>query len=352
MSTYRQIDEPSPTIVGPRPAEGAGGRMQIPQGLERLLTLAGISAEWREKVLADPSAAAAEARIELAASERAILKSIPPAALAAMAASFAHRHGGASFGKLAAGAAAAALLAGSAFAGEIPAAPGGIRADEPPPQPAKEGVPAPTGIRPDVPEEAPAVLWMVALDDALAQAGKASRAVMAVFPHPNPPTADQKKPRPVVIAGVMAYMPTLEEKSQQVVLTDSKEFRVAVKNADLVAVKVSKPKPIDNVGDSIPKQMLEQSLKSYDALLKKYNLEEKKLPAVVFLAPDGSELSKLVQPDEEKIFTGVIKDVPPLLAGWLTAQRKLKTTPGAAGGIRSDMPTPVGSRPAPPEETE
>jgi hypothetical protein len=362
MTTYRQIDEPSPTIVGPRPAEGAGGRMQIPQGLERLLTLAGISAEWREKVLADPGAAAAEASIELAASERAILESVPRPALAAMAGSFARRHGGASFGKLAAGAAAAALLAGSAFAGEIPAAPGGIRADEPPPQPAREGVPAPTGIRPDVPEEAPAVLWMTSLDDALAQAKKASRAVMAVFPHPNPPAGRENSRRDVIIAGAMAYMPTLEEKSQQVVLTDSKEFRVAVRNADLIAVKVARPaKPRDLQADNTAEQLAqfeaehqayEKASQAYAAAFKKYGLSEKKLPAVIFLAPDGSELSKLVQPDEEKIFTGVIKDVPPLLAGWLTAQRKPKTTPGAAGGIRSDMPTPVGSRPAPPEETE
>ena len=366
MTTHRQVDEPSPTIVGPRPAEGASGKLSIPQGLERLLTLAGISAEWRSRVLADALNAAAEAKIELSESERAILKSIPRSALEAMVASFGRRHGGASYGKLAAGAAAAALLAGSAFAGEIPAAPGGIRADEPPPQPAKEGVPAPTGIRPDVPEEAPAVLWLTVLDDALVQARKSNRAVMAVFLSPKAGGSwDEsgllRSPDgvPVAIAGNMAYRVSEEAKSQRICLAGSKDCRAAVKNADLVAVKLAKlVKPRDFTRDDTPEQIAkleaehkayEKASKTYEEAFKKYALDAKKLPAVVWLAPDGSELSKVVQPDDEAVFVKLIKEVPPQLAKWINDQRKPEVAPPATDGIRPDTPATKGIRPDLPE---
>lgn len=343
MTTYRQIDEPQPTIVGPRPAEGEGGKVKIPQGLERLLTLAGISAEWRGKVLADPLGAAAEARIELSESERAILKATPRAALAAMADSFAKKHGGLAIGKLAAAAAAAALLlTGATACGTDPRTAGGARPDEPPPPP-KEGLPAPTGIRPDVPEEAPAVLWMSSLEDALAQAKKDNRAVMAVFPAP-----PESLPPAYPNRGI-----SLVEQSQNVCQSDSKEFRLAVRKANLLAVRVSKPvappeimeqrKPTVEEMEAVKK--FEAARSAYEAALKKYGLEEKKLPAVVWLAPDGSELSKVVQPDDEKVFIKLIGDVPPLLAKWITEQRRREESQPATDGIRPDHPVTKGSRP-------
>jgi hypothetical protein len=355
MTTYRQIDEPAPTIVGPRPAEGAGGRLKIPQGLERLLTLAGISAEWRGRVLADPFGAAAEAKIELSESEGAILKSIPKPALEAMAGSFARRHGGVSFGKLAAGAAAAALLAGTAYAA-APGAGGGIRADEPPPPPAKEGLPAPTGIRPDVPEEAPAVLWMTALDDALTQAKKSNRAVMAIFLSAGAARAEEM---PIEVAGARAYVASQAEKSQKICLSESKDYRAAVKNADLVAVKLAKPaKPREFTKDDTAEQIAqleaehkayEKASKVYEEAFKKYALDAKKLPAVVWLAPDGSELSKVVQPDDEAVFVKLIKEVPPQLAKWITQQRKREELQPAVIGDRVDKPVTKGIRPDVPE---
>ncbi len=350
MTTHRQVDEPSPTIVGPRPAEGAGGKLSIPQGMERLLTLAGINAEWRRRVLADPLAAAAEAGIELAPSERAILKSIPAPALESMAASFARRHGGVPVGRLAGAAAAVALLAQSAFAGEIPAAPGGIRSDEPGPR-RPVGMETEGGIRPDIPEEARPVLWMTSLEDALAQAKKDNRAVMAVFlPAAR---AEAPKPPPPPTRGIAIDEPELSvaEKSRKVVLTDSRDFRAAVKKTNLVAVRVMRPvaNPVDHEKE---KEAFDKAMAAYEAAIKRYGLEEAKLPAVVFLAPDGSELSKLVQPDDEAVFVKTIGEVLPKLADWIIRQRDMQRPPDAAGGIRSDMPTPVGSRPAPPLETE
>jgi hypothetical protein len=355
VTDYRQIDEPQPTIVGPRPAEGEGGKMKIPQGLERLLTLAGISAEWRGKVLADPLGAAGEARIGLSKSERAILRATPRSALSAMADSFARKHGGSPVIRYATGAvAAAALLAtGIAYAADSPSAKGGARADEPEPK-RPAGMETEGGIRPDIPEEAPPVLWMTELEDALAQANKDKRAVMAVFLSPSVVQVEQED-MPVAVIGARAYRVTEEQKSQRICLSDSKEFRTAVKKANLAAVKIAKPaKPptlgmnatAEEIGRAEAAQKVyERAAKAYEAAIQKYGLDEKKLPAVVWLAPDGSELSKAVQPDDEKIFVKLIGDAPPLLAKWITEQRKQQELRRATDGIRPDEPVTKGSRP-------
>jgi hypothetical protein len=360
MSTHRQIDEPSPTIVGPRPAEGAGGKFSIPQGLERLLTLAGISTEWRSKVLADPFGAAAEAGIGLSASERAILKAVPRSALEAMAGSFARKHGSSAVVRYATGAvAAAALLAtGIAYGGDSPATKGGVRADDPEPK-RPVGMETEGGVRPDVPEDAKPVLWMTALDDGLAQARKGNRAVMAVFLFSAKASKDNEQYL-VPMAGVMAVRESQEEKSQKICLSDDKEMRAAVKNADLIAVKLARPvKPREMTKDDsvediarleAERKAYEKANKSYLEAFEKYGLDEKKLPAVVFLAPDGTEFAKLVQPDQEAKLLEGIKATPPQLAKWITEQRRRLEPPGAGGGIRADKPATQGIRPDIPEE--
>jgi hypothetical protein len=55
----------------------------------------------------------------------------------------------------------------------------------------------------------------------------------------------------------------------------------------------------------------------------------------VFLAPDGSALSQLIQPSDKKSLSDAVKAVPPLLAKWLTAQRQ--------GGEPRAFPPPVGA---------
>ena len=115
MSDQREIDEPSPTIVGPRPKTVTGGKLSVPQGLERLLVLAGISKDWREKILARPISAALEAGIELSAGERAILTTLSRSALAGMIAPFAKKNTAWRISRLAGAAVftTAALLAGA-----------------------------------------------------------------------------------------------------------------------------------------------------------------------------------------------------------------------------------------------
>jgi len=159
MSDEDTVNEPAPTVVGPQPAERDGGRkIQVPRGLEKLVALAGLSSEWREKVGADPLAAAREAELELSENERAIVTSIPRPALEQMIDSFAGkapRPKG--IKRMAAGAAAAALLA-TALTGcgdkPEPPAPTGSRPDVPPARPAtpEPGSRVTKGTRPDVPK--------------------------------------------------------------------------------------------------------------------------------------------------------------------------------------------------------
>ncbi|MBI5209180.1 MAG: hypothetical protein HY927_04315 [Elusimicrobia bacterium] len=92
MDHERPLDEPSPTIVGPQPpGSGSGKSLKAPCGLEHLLALACFGIPWREKVLADPLAAADEAGLALSAGERAVVQSVPRDALEAMVESFCRR---------------------------------------------------------------------------------------------------------------------------------------------------------------------------------------------------------------------------------------------------------------------
>ncbi len=155
MTDANTVNEPAPTVVGPQPAAREGGRrIQVPRGLEKLVALARLSPEWREKVVSDPLAAAGEAELELSESEQAIVKSVPGSSLSQMIDSFGARlPEAAKFGRMAAGAAAAALLA-TALTGcgdDRGPAPTGIRPDTPSTKPAP---PATKGARPDIPKSA------------------------------------------------------------------------------------------------------------------------------------------------------------------------------------------------------
>jgi hypothetical protein len=327
MKDTSPIDEPAPTIVGPQPGGRQGGRqIEIPRGMEKLVALAGLSEEWSRKVLADPLAAAAEGKIELSDSERAIVGSIPREAFARMIEGFSRSGavGSSPIAKVAAGTAAAALLVtGISYAGESPGAKGGARADVPQPNP-RVGMPAPTGSRPDVPNEAPKVLWMTDLEAAVAQAKKAKRAVMAVFLHPNPPT-----PRPIAGLSRKVAEETAIVFSQDLLKREAKSFRKAVKNSNVLAVRVIKPSApgfMAAARELTPKEKKQirtyhRKLAAYNAALKKYAIAEK-LPAVVFIAPDGSQLSKLERPAAEKKLTAAVEAVPPLLAKWIIRTRK------------------------------
>jgi hypothetical protein len=170
MTDENTIDEPGPTVVGPQPAKREGGRkIQVPRGLEKLVALAKLSPEWREKVLTAPLAAADESELELSESERAIIKSVPRTSLEQMIDSFGEKlPEPRKFSRMAAGAAAAALLATSLTGCN----------DEPKP-------PAPTGSRPDVPATKPA-------DPE--PAPPATKGMRADFPKPPEPKSEPVPP--------------------------------------------------------------------------------------------------------------------------------------------------------------
>jgi hypothetical protein len=190
---------------------------------------------------------------------------------------------------------------------------------------------------------------MTDLSAAIAQAAKTRRAVMAVFPHPALTHANQdvrpsRGSRPDIPPGL-----TGAQKSQKVVLTNSRGFRVAVRNSAMIAVRVSRPKMLPfmytrrrwTAEETKQAQEYNRQLKAYEDALKKYGIADS-LPAVVFLAPDGSALKKLVAPHEEPKLIQAIRAVPPLLAAWLTANRVHLKRPGVEGGIRADAPRSIG----------
>ena len=107
---------------------------EVPQGIDKLVAVAALGPEWRAKVLSDPLGAAEEAELELSDSERAIIGSVPRAALKTMVDSFARAVGPRppSVARTAVRAAAAALLATS-LNGCNGCPTRGIQPDKPPP---------------------------------------------------------------------------------------------------------------------------------------------------------------------------------------------------------------------------
>jgi len=73
------------TIVGGRPMHRAVETKDLPQGVEQVLTLAGLDPDFRAAVAVDPVAAAAGKGISLDPVEAALLQSMPADAVAAMA---------------------------------------------------------------------------------------------------------------------------------------------------------------------------------------------------------------------------------------------------------------------------
>ena len=73
------------TIVGGRPMHRAVETKDLPQGVEQVLTLAGLDPDFRAAVAVDPVAAAAGKGIALDPVEAALLQSMPADAVAAMA---------------------------------------------------------------------------------------------------------------------------------------------------------------------------------------------------------------------------------------------------------------------------
>jgi hypothetical protein len=81
----KEISSGSATIVGGRPMRRAVEVSDLPQGVERVLTLAALNHQFRTDLLRDPLAAAQSKGIVLDAVESALLRTARPEQLAAMA---------------------------------------------------------------------------------------------------------------------------------------------------------------------------------------------------------------------------------------------------------------------------
>jgi hypothetical protein len=290
-----EIEAPVPTIVGPRPEGLSGATISVPRGLENLLTLAAMNEDWKDKALADPLRAAAEAEIQLSPSESAILRTIPAKTLGQMILSILRtRLAPIRDTALAVGTASAALLAATDVHGEdLPSR--GIRPDIPP-EPVKPSVQTLGKIK-----------WEASLAAALKQAAASKRAVMVVCPYGAETVGRGGAPG---TAGILIEMPT-SRFLQELCRDENQSVAAAVATAKLIAVK-----PPDEAGskvDGVPAR------KEYVAMMKKYGVADD-APLVFFLAPDGTVLHR-EQPTDERKVVRAVETVPVLLAKWLTAKQ-------------------------------
>lgn len=298
----KDIEAPVPTIVGPRPEAGPGASISVPRGMEKLLTLAGLNAGWKEKTLADPLRAAAEADIPLTPIESAILKSIPSKTLGQMILSFVRtRLTPVRETALAAGTAAAALLATTEGLGMgRPPAPEGIRPDTHPER-AESAVPLPGQIS-----------WAPSLAVALEQAAASNRAVMVVCPYGVETIS--RPSRPPATLGIEIVGITMEVPTSRFLLglcrDGNESVAAAIAAAGLIAVK-----PADDAGHALGET---EGRTAYLAMLREYGVAEV-APLVFFLAPDGTVLKQEHRADEHRM-TAAIEAVPALLATWMANQ--------------------------------
>jgi len=255
------------------------------------------------------------------------------------------------------GVSAAALLAAGFAVPSMMKSTRGIRPDVPPTNPHKlDPVGTVGGDRPE-PEDAPPVPLSDSLEVALAMAVQEKRPVMAVFRHPKPPVKKWISDRP----GSQGIRPDpvdvgIEQRAQNVLETNGKGFRAAAADARLYVARLARPFILADLGlrgtAEVEQKLADKYMRdfaAYEGALKRYGLDETKLPTAIFLAPDGSELSRLVQPQEESQLIEAIKAVPAQLTKWFDDhpefnKRDIFPGPGidvplgGTAGIRIDIP--------------
>jgi hypothetical protein len=305
----------------------SGSPGQVSQGIEKLVTLAALSPEWREKVLEDPLAAAAEAKLELSDSERAVIAGIPRETLEKTIDGM--RAAGSRalpVGRIVAGTATAAAAAAAALLATTSCTLGHRAAVyERPigPQP------------PALPEGASELERTLARARLTGDDAVAYRAVMAVFPHPDPPPPQQGG---VVVGISPRHQQAWSINSCNALITsESLTIKNALRDAGLLRARVIRPEQLPEDVPLEDQRAARQKLEEYQKVLRRYEVD-RTLPAVVFLAPDGSELKKVICPTTERELLREIKSVPPLLAEWITAQRRPQRPGPATDGIRPDRP--------------
>ena len=285
-----------PTIVGPRPEGDDSPGKDVPRGIEKVVALARISPYWRDRVLEDPLAAAEAARLELTENERAVLRSVPGTMIGEMAGSFERTMPKPIvLGGIAAGVAAAAAVGTAVGLGGSDAAlsPGADGAGEPGAAEAQAPAPAASEISPamlGLPLEL-SVTWICLLGSTADIPVRVEHTTPLRWAGSIPDALDEAKDNPRGVRCVFLGS-TRAEGSTADVLNES--TRNAISGAEFWNVNVFRPGKLEDGESPVRKKQLEREAAEYRACLKKYGI--KKLPTVVYLAPNGQELARLEQP--------------------------------------------------------
>jgi len=290
-----------------------------PQGIQTLLGIAASSPDLREKVLADPLAVAAEHAVDLSESERKILAQIRTDRLAQMIDRITDNV-----------AAAGAGLVPRPADEDIRMVTLGHMPDKPEPMPPpptpvtgsrsdlpKKGCAAlaaltalgvggtclmsttvTTGISPDIPRRRHLLGTsdISRLDHVLKTAADEDRPVMAVFLHPALGAEDQD----------------LAEAQKRCFTND--DLRKHISDSSIILIGLRDPWEDTRgkrLSDAEAREYGERE-DPYEAKLVKYGIKGQ-LPAVVFLAPDGSVLKSLIRPKTSEALRAAVDSVPQLM---------------------------------------
>jgi hypothetical protein len=289
---------PSRTIVGGRPPERDRILQGLPTGIQRLLVAASLQEEFKRRLLADPTAAAREAGLELTPGESAILAAIPRDQLRVMAECM-HVANPARREFLVKAAAATLAVAAGTVLSDCGL---DLFHDH------QVG-----GIQPGIPP----LLWTTSLDEALGEAAETRRPVLAFFwfdPH-------CREDGTIRSRGAGADCPPLVA-----FWFENEGVRGEVVSGRFLTVKVVHPS--DMTWGPGEEDEREDALRVYTAILAAYEVEL--FPTVLFLAPDRSVLFRLVQPRREVDLSAAILAASAIFSHWGEA--------GPTEGIRPDRP--------------
>ncbi len=289
---------PSRTIVGGRPPEKDRILQGLPTGIQRLLLAASMQEEFKQKLLADPTAAALEAGLELSPAEAAILAAIPRDQLRVMAECMHVANPARREFLVKAAAATLAVVAGTVLSDC------GLNSFHDSPV---------KGARPDI----PLIQWTASLEEAFGEATETRRPILAFFWFdPN-----CREDGTIRTRGAEADCPPL-------VAFWFEEERVwrEIVSGRFLTVKVVHPE--DMAWGPGQEDEREEALRVYTALVAAYEVEL--FPTVLFLAPDRSVLYRLVQPRREEDLSAAIRAASAAFSHWGET--------GPIEGIRPDRP--------------
>lgn len=281
---------PPRTIVGGRPAGEDRTLHGLPMGIQKLLVAASLDDGYKARLVEDPLAAARAAHVGLSAGERALLKAVPKSQLELMASRMAVSDPQRRRFLLAAATAILAVIAGA-----------GCRNEEQAPAPASLPVPpgllAAGGKRPGVPE-----ISLNSLAQAMSAARELWQPVMVLFP------VYSRQPW---TRGISPHLPP-----RLLHWLNDESLCFAVDRNHLLTAVVHDPRENRDYGEITPEQYAD-SAAFYKQTLERFQV--RRLPTVLFLAPDGSLLGRCQQPRKLEQLLESIESASRAFEAWVKA---------------------------------